>query len=712
MTPVTPVTAWSPKGPAVPAVVGRGALADHLAACLATGGTSGAVRGTVRATAQGTPAATTVLVAELDSLGDFQDTVVDCLVTGRPLLFVGTWRSLVYIGPVWVPGAPGCPHCLVTRTANSPFGPGLEDDSLAESWSYGPEARVWGPGALRLVEHFVRALLAGRSGIAQLPCSDGQLRADGRVVVVDGATGTVERQVLLADSACPSCGVLRGDTAPVLAPREVPLTKITPSVLRTRRLDQETVRRDYLFPGLGLFKELRQDLQSPFGACSVELPARWGRREPAIGRAADYGTSRTVAVLEGLERYAGLHRGGAAPPVRARYAEVADRALYPPDLGTHPEESYRSEGFRYRAFDPATEIDWVWAYSFRRDDRVLVPERAAFWGPRHDAEISFFYDTSNGCALGNSVEEAVLHGLRELAERDAFLLTWYRQLALPEVAMEGADPALDHLLAKAGLFTGFGFRCFNATMEYGIPALLLTAESEEPGAPEGKGGGPRLFAGCGSHPDPVQAVAGGLYELVGTILATRDAYERRRPEALRMLDDPYLIRRMEDHSTVGALPEARGRFSFLLDRKASQGKVPEREASEGKAPERGVPERGVPEPDRASGTGHTAGLVPLARVPKTLRSDEPDLRADLYTAVAGILDRGLDVLVVDQTMPELARNGLSCVRVLVPGLIPMTFGHRNRRTRGLPRLTDGTGVPYRSLLAPGREIGAVPHPFP
>lgn len=668
---MNPATAWSPAGrtaPVAPAVVGRGALAGHLTRHLAGRPAPQGAGEDARATAA-TAAAPTVLVAELDGLGDFQDTVVDCLVTGRPLLFVGTWRSLVYVGPVWVPGTPGCPHCVVTRTANSPFGPGLEGDSFAEpsrAWSYGPEARAWGPGVLRLVEHHVRACLAGRLG------------TDGRVVVVDGATGTVEQQTLLADSSCPNCGVLRGDTAPVLTPREVPLTKIRPTVLRTRSLDQETVRRDYLYSGLGLFKELRQDLQSPFGACSVELPARWGRREPAIGRAADYRTSRTIAVLEGLERYAGLHRGGAAPPVRARYADVADRALYPPDLGTHPEESYRSKGFRYRPFDPDTEVDWVWAYSFRRDDRVLVPERAAFWGPRHDGEVAFFYDTSNGCALGNSVEEAVLHGLRELAERDAFLLTWYRQLALPEVGMTGADPALDHLLAKAELFTGFSYRCFNATMEYGIPALLLTAESAS-------GAGPRLFAGCGSHPDPVQAVAGGLHELVGTILATRDAYERRRPEALRMLDDPFLIRRMEDHSTVGALPEARSRFAFLLDASG-------------------------PEPGPDSGTA--PGRVPLARIPKTLRSEEPDLRADLYTAVSGILDRDLDVLVVDQTMPELHRNGLSCVRVLVPGLVPMTFGHRNRRTEGLPRLTGGTGVPYRSRLAPGTAIGAVPHPFP
>ncbi|CAM5509524.1 hypothetical protein STAFG_6040 [Streptomyces afghaniensis 772] len=656
---MSPVTA--------PAVVGRGVLADHLAERFAAGEAGhrtaqGAAQGMALGAAHGAAPATTVLVAELDGIGDFQDTVVDCLVTGGPLLFVGTWRSLAYLGPMWVPGSQGCcPNCLVTRTANSPFGPDLVGDDFAESWSHGPEVRVWGPGVLRLVEHHVRACLARR-------------RPDpgGRVVVVDGATGTVEEQTLLADSACPSCGVLRGDTAPALTPRDVPLTKITPSVLRTREVDQETVRRDYLYPGLGLFKELRQDLQSPFGACSVELPARWGRREPAIGRAADYRTSRTIAVLEGLERYAGLHRGGAAPPVRARYADIADRALYPPDLGTHPEESYRSEGFRYRPFDPDTEVDWVWAYSFRRDDRVLVPERAAFWGPRHDDEVSFFYDTSNGCALGNSVEEAVLHGLRELAERDAFLLTWYRELDLPEVSMEGADRTLDHLLAKARLFTGFGFRCFDATMEYGIPALVLTAENED-------AAGPRIFAGCGSHPDPVQAVAGGLQELVGTILATRDAYERRRPEALRMLDDPYLIRRMEDHSTVGALPEARERFSFLLDRDDG---------------------------------GQGPGPVPLARVPKTLRSDAPDLRADLFTAVSGILDRGLDVLVVDQTMPELGRNRLSCVRVLVPGLIPMTFGHRNRRTRGLPRLTEGTGLPYRSRLAPEREIGSVPHPFP
>jgi ribosomal protein S12 methylthiotransferase accessory factor len=596
----------------------------------------------------------TVLSADLDRISAHHDTIVACRRAGRSLLFVGSWRSLLYVGPWWTPGSPGCPHCLVTRTANSAFGPDRYGDTLAETSPRDDAVAALGPAILRIVELYVRARLADPG-------------AAGDVLVVDGSTGTVERQLLLPDSTCPNCGVSSTDTLPTFTPRDEALPKLAPRVLRTRELDPDVLERDYLFSGLGLFKELRQDLQSPFGACSVELPTRWGRREPAIGRARNYRTSRTVAVLEGLERYAGLHRGGRLAPVRACYAEVSTQAIHPPQLGTHPDESYRTEGFRYRQFEPDVVVDWVWAYSARRREPVLVPERSAFWGPRHDGEISFSYDTSNGCALGNSVEEAVLHGIREVAERDSFLLTWYRRLRLPEVDLSGADGRLGELLRRSQLFTGFEFRCFLSTMEYGMPSFWLTAENRT-------GQGPAVLAGSGSHPDPAQAIAGGLYELVGIILATRHGYQRGRPEALRMLLDPTLIRRMEDHSLVGALPEARSRFAFLLDA----------------------------EHDR----------ITLDEVPGTVRPRTCDLRAELNGTVAGVLRAGLDVLVVDQTMPELRRNGLHCVRVLVPGLVPMTFGHLNRRTGNLPRLTDGTGLPYPAQLDPDEEVGCVPHPFP
>jgi ribosomal protein S12 methylthiotransferase accessory factor len=588
-----------------------------------------------------------LLVSHLDRLDEHRDRLLDCR---EPLLFVGAWRGMVYVGPFWTPGRPGCPRCLLTRTANSPFGPDLGDDGTTRPAMPDAATAALGPGVLAMVAQYVRR-----------PPGEGQ------VVVVYGTTGTSEPQTLLPDSTCAICGVAAAGTLPELTDPGVPLTKIEATALRTGDPVRAGLAGDYLSPGLGLFKELRQDLQSPFGACSVELPGRFGRREPAIGRAGSYRTARTVAVLEGLERYAGLYRGGGPAVTRAAYADIADRALYPPSLGTHPDESYRSEGFRYRPFDACTVVDWVPAYSFRNGGPVLVPERAAFWGPRHDGEVSFFHDTSNGCALGGSVEEAIVHGLREVAERDAYLLGWYRKLALPEVEMAGADPGLDELLRKCRLFTGFEFRCFDSTMEYGLPSFWLVAENR-------RDDGPRVLTGSAAHPDPVRALTGGLHELVGIIQATTHGFAEHRADALRMLADPDALRRMPDHSLVGALPEARPRYAFLMD------------------------------------TRH--GRTKLGEVARTVREDAADLRADLDSMVGGFLRAGLDVLALDQTMPELRRNGLHCVRVLVPGLVPMTFGHRNRRTEGLSRLTAGSGIPYRSLLAPDEEVGCIPHPFP
>jgi ribosomal protein S12 methylthiotransferase accessory factor len=38
-----------------------------------------------------------------------------------------------------------------------------------------------------------------------------------------------------------------------------------------------------------------------------------------------------------------------------------------------------------------------------------------------------------------------------------------------------------------------------------------------------------------------------------------------------------------------------------------------------------------------------------------------------------------NVIVVDQTTPEHRAGGCSCVKVIVPGMLPVTFGHESRR---------------------------------
>ena len=73
---------------------------------------------------------------------------------------------------------------------------------------------------------------------------------------------------------------------------------------------------------------------------------------------------------------------------------------------------------------------------------------------------------------------------------------------------------------------------------------------------------------------------------------------------------------------------------------------------------------------------------------------------DLSTLLAHYVDRlNLEVIAVDQSDPVIAdRLGLFSAKVIVPGALPMTFGHMYRRTRGLSRLRANGPL--------------LPHPFP
>jgi ribosomal protein S12 methylthiotransferase accessory factor len=48
---------------------------------------------------------------------------------------------------------------------------------------------------------------------------------------------------------------------------------------------------------------------------------------------------------------------------------------------------------------------------------------------------------------------------------------------------------------------------------------------------------------------------------------------------------------------------------------------------------------------------------------------------------------------------------------MVPGALPMTFGHHNRRIHGLPRLFQVPRLLGYHDLAP-EDINPHPHPFP
>ncbi|MBC3840558.1 YcaO-like family protein [Streptacidiphilus sp. 4-A2] len=61
-------------------------------------------------------------------------------------------------------------------------------------------------------------------------------------------------------------------------------------------------------------------------------------------------------------------------------------------------------------FDPRKPIPWVQGVRLGSGEPVLVPRRMVYYGG-DGTEDNFVYDSSNGCASGASLPEAILFGL-------------------------------------------------------------------------------------------------------------------------------------------------------------------------------------------------------------------------------------------------------------------------------------------------------------
>jgi ribosomal protein S12 methylthiotransferase accessory factor len=655
-------------------VVGGGSLAAAVSDALTAHGTVHVVPDPQSA-APGTSGQVLAVVTDAWDTSGYPRIRRICAGAGLPWLPVRAELGTVVIGPVERADTPGCGHCAELRRRRAdPDSEGLDAVWRRHGTKLAATPSAWltalacdTVGALVAEEmvRTVRAFFTARTRLAMLR--------------VDLRTLAVARHAFLPEPLCRQCGRLPDDSAELAGINLTPRPKPAPEVHRIRPVIEEldTLLDTYVDNEVGMVRTLSRGAEGGLAVAAAALPLRLHKHvEIGYGRSRDYRTSTLTALLEALERWGGRQPGGKATVVWATYAQVADRALDPRTLGLHSPESYRMPGFAFRPFDEHQVCDWTWAYSFGRREPILVPETFAYYATpamTTPAGRPFAYEISNGCALGSCLEEAILYGLLEVAERDAFLMTWYARLPVARVDLNRArNRALPLQAAAITAETGYRVQVHDTTMEQGIPSVWAMAVSPDTDDPHR----PAMACAAGSHLDPEQAVLSALSEL-GPILT--DLIRRFPPQAdaaRRMVTDPYLVATMHDHAVLYGAGEAFDRLGFLT------GDLPV------KAP-----------------------VAMLGDTPNAFRGI--DLRDDLQNVLRRYLDTGMDVIVVDQTTAEHRAGGFACVKVLVPGALPMTFGHQHRRVDGLSRLYE---VPHRlgyqpRSLRPG-DLNPHPHPFP
>lgn len=542
----------------------------------------------------------------------------------------------------------------------------------------GADYRVAGddPHLVPFVLEQIAQLVSAETSQADVPAGD---RRIGRIVQLDLRDLTVTRHDLIADSECERCAVSGPDTA---EGARLPL-RVRPK--RTPSSYRGSDASDLPLPTGAYVNEVCGALSSSFRRvyqCSATLPVSGYFRVRSkydfhemwwSGQSQSSAGSERYGLLEGLERYAGQFPRAKQPRTYGSYRDLAPDALDPSSMGEYRPEFYAAHRDFYQPFTPDTPTHWVWGYSFGGERPVLVPEQFVFYLDRRP-DRKFVQECSNGCASGTSTEEALLHGLLELVERDAFLLCWYAGSRLPEIdPATCADEEVQFVLARVARL-GYRMRLFDMRVDIPVPAVMAVAERLDGGL------GALCFA-AGASLDPVEAVRAAISETASYIPGMDERVAAKLPLLHEMASDYDRVHELTHHALLYGLPEMVPAARFLLDA----------------------------EPPRPMDDLYGAWL---ARRPRTL-----DLADDVRFVMDRLREVGSDVIAVDQTCPEQDGTGIRTLCVLAPGLVPIDFGWERQRVLGHPRLHAYLGGGLAEIHPRAAGYGPTglnrrPHPFP
>jgi ribosomal protein S12 methylthiotransferase accessory factor len=619
-----------------------------------------------RATADG-------LAVAFDVAPMYWSGATDAMGAADTRVVIRTVGNGMVIGPVVRDGARPCGTCLERRWLGTKP---AEEQRMIAWWQHtatlavgeGPAAPA-GESVTDIAYTLARRLLEGR------PASDVAGHAD--IFALDMLTLRSTRYTLVADSLCPACASPVDDSSQAALVELSAVAKVAPRSFRGRSLgDLSLSELAYANPVCGAFGNVvLRDHAHPCTAPALgQVHLTGGRGDHTFmwgGHASNYRRSAAAAMIEASERLAGFLPRSRSVTVFDSYANLGPDALHPEACGAYDEGAAEESDPGFVRFSPDLKVHWVWGYSLTRQSPVLVPEQLVYYCDFQRPEPLFVYGSSNGCATGTSLEEAILHALWELIERDAFLISWFGRLPLRRI-----DPWSCRTRETLFLFDrlehcGYEPLLFDMRLDLDIPAVMAVARRRD------RGLGHLLFA-AGCSLDPEAAIQSALCETASYISDFPARTERRLTHLKELASDFRRVRKLDDHAAIYGLPAMASHASFLLE---------------------ATVERSLDETYAEWPSEHPYGT---------------DLRADVQFVIDRLARVGLgEVIVVEQTSPEQRREGLYTACVIVPGLVPIDFGFHRRRYMTLPRMFSVPATAgFRHAPLTRDEINPAPHPFP
>ena len=325
-------------------------------------------------------------------------------------------------------------------------------------------------------------------------------------------------------------------------------------------------------------------------------------------------------------------------------------------------EQYEKPEFPHEAWDENTKLSWRKGYYAESNEEVWTPAQlihiANYTEWPGDPNIG--HATSNGLACGITYKEAAISGLFETVERDAFMLTWYNKLSLPQIDIN-SSARLKKFYERYIKPTHLQLHLIDMTVFSGIPTILAVIRNPHTNlAP--------FAIGAASAHSIERACEKAAIE--GMYTRTWAKTEQRLGNALTNADYNKDINSFEDHIKLYAGTDLVKEADFLT---ANQNLV------------------------------NVNGYKPFD-------DSSPDILWD--NLVSHLSKQGLNVATFDLTSPDIQDAGAYVVKSIIPGYKPIDVLYRGRMLGGERILKHSYNLGLVDKTFELEDLNQIPHPFP
>ncbi|GAX34651.1 TOMM precursor leader peptide-binding protein [Nodularia sp. NIES-3585] len=547
------------------------------------------------------------------------------LKSQTPWMLVNPLGTITWIGPIFHPHKTGCWQCLAQR---------LKDNKPIQRFIQKHKQISLSPPLGFLASTVQTALAMAATEVFKWIIQAQNQPLTGTLLTYDTLTLQTQNHILVQRPQCPSCGEMNNGR------ENTPLPIVLEHRLKTFTTDgghrycspQETFRKyqHHISPITGIVRELQK---IPGNGLTHTYLAKHhflsifdnldNLRQNVGGRSAGKGRTdsqaRASGFCEALERYSGVFQGNEIRR-KGSYQNMGDKAIHPNACMNFSQQQYehrqkwndaKFQGWFQKVpepFDIEREIDWTPVWSLTHQEFKYLPTAYCYYGYRPSHPPDCWAD-SNGCAAGNTLEEAILQGFMELVERDCVALWWYNRLPKSQVDLDSFNQPYFHKLKAYYQAINRELWVLDITSDLNIPAFAAISTRTDQEVED-------IILGYGTHFDAEIAISRALTEvnqiLPNVLSATADGTTQYPPSA-----DPLAIKWWKS-ATVANQP-------YLLPNNFGTPKV-------------------------------------CADYPQ-LASD--DLLEDVRLCQHILEQNGLEMLVLDQTRPDI---GLKVAKVIVPGM--------------------------------------------